>query len=163
MIIAGTGHRPHKLGGYSEKVYSKLWNLAHDFLYHHKNKIDEVISGGALGWDIALANAALYEKIPVTMAIPFLGQENKWYQSDRERYRYTLYRTKEQGGIVKIICDGEYSSEKMQIRNEWMVDHCNAVLALWDGSFGGTGNCIKYANKQKKKIINLWDEYKLSL
>jgi len=47
----------------------------------------------------------------------------------------------------------------MQTRNIWMVDNCDLVLALWDGSDGGTGNCIKYANKIGKPIVNLWDKY----
>jgi uncharacterized phage-like protein YoqJ len=49
----------------------------------------------------------------------------------------------------------------MQIRNEWMVDNAHIVLALWDGSSGGTGNCIKYANRKSvnKPIINLWSSW----
>jgi uncharacterized phage-like protein YoqJ len=35
----------------------------------------------------------------------------------------------------------------MQVRNEWMVDHCNDLLAVWDGSDGGTGNCVRYAQR----------------
>ena len=33
------------------------------------------------------------------------------------------------------------------------------LLALWDGTSGGTENCIKYALKKSCVIINLWDEY----
>jgi hypothetical protein len=32
------------------------------------------------------------------------------------------------------------------------------VLAYWDGSSGGTANCIKYAEKKKKPIINLFEK-----
>lgn len=26
-----------------------------------------------------------------------------------------------------------------------MVDHCNHLIAIWDGTPGGTFNCLKYA------------------
>lgn len=44
-----------------------------------------------------------------------------------------------------VVCGGGYSPEKMQRRNAWMVDHCDFLLACWDGSPGGTGNCMAYA------------------
>jgi uncharacterized phage-like protein YoqJ len=39
-----------------------------------------------------------------------------------------------------------------QKRNEWMVDHAQMVIAVWDGSSGGTANCVKYALKQGKRV-----------
>ena len=41
----------------------------------------------------------------------------------------------------------------MQKRNEYMVDKCDILLAVWDGSAGGTNNCVKYARKLDKEII----------
>ena len=34
-----------------------------------------------------------------------------------------------------------------------MVDHSDCVIAVWDGSRGGTGNCVEYARKQEKHIL----------
>ena len=48
----------------------------------------------------------------------------------------------------------------MQQRNELMVNDSDMVLALWDGeSAGGTWNCIQYAGKVEKEIVNLWDAW----
>lgn len=44
----------------------------------------------------------------------------------------------------------------MQLRNKWMVDKSDIVIAVWDGSEGGTNNCVQYATENKKRIINLW-------
>jgi uncharacterized phage-like protein YoqJ len=41
----------------------------------------------------------------------------------------------------------------MQKRNEWMVDHADAVIAVWDGSPSGTANCIGYARKKRRPIL----------
>lgn len=163
MIIAGTGHRPDKLGGYSKDTSDKVWTLAHNFLQDYKDKIEEVIVGGALGWDTELASASLYLKIPVCLAIPFVGQEKKWYQSDQERYWMLYHKILEQGGRVKVISKDGYSVEKMQIRNKWMVDNADVIIALWNGSSGGTANCVKYAEKNLKKVVNLWDKLELGL
>jgi uncharacterized phage-like protein YoqJ len=50
-------------------------------------------------------------------------------------------------------------AEAMQLRNIWMVDHADEVWAFWDGSKGGTANCVKYAERVNKPVRNLFTEY----
>ena len=159
MIIAGTGHRPEKLVpqdkrkiAYSNEVRTRLKELAIASL--QKIKVSAVISGVALGWDTGLALAAIELDIPLIAAVPFDGQESKWRDTDVLMYRYILAAADR----VEIISEGGYSAKKMQIRNQWMADEANTILALWDGSEGGTGNCIKYA-KPRVEINNLWDSW----
>ena len=57
MNVAGTGHRPNKLGGYDDDIYQRLVTLAMTYLEETRPK--RVISGMALGWDQALAEAAV--------------------------------------------------------------------------------------------------------
>lgn len=154
MKIAGTGHRPNKLGGYSSEVLMKLVSTAKDALIELQPT--SVISGMALGWDTALALAALELKLPLVAAVPFHGQETAWPNISQIMYQDIL---KDASDVV-YVCDKGYAPWKMQIRNEWMVDHCDVVLALWDGTSGGTGNCIAYADKVKKPIHNVWDRFK---
>ena len=71
MIVAATGHRPDKLGGYGEEVFEKLVQLAMGFLEAHHSKITYGISGMALGWDMAYAEALCIKEIPWTAAVPF--------------------------------------------------------------------------------------------
>lgn len=154
MIVAGTGHRPDKLGGYTKAVNDKLRSLAITSL--RKTKATEVISGGALGWDRALAWAALDYKLPLTLALPFEMFWSKWPDdSVRE-----LHMQIEAADKVVYVCDPGYAPWKMQQRNKWMVDHCDTVLALWNGTDGGTANCVRYAEKQNKPIVNLWELYR---
>lgn len=153
MIIAGTGHRPDKLGGYDPEVLKKLVNFADAWVKEHRP--DKIISGMALGWDQALAAAAAKEKIPLIAAIPFEGQDRFWPKAQRQAYNFYIDLAEK----VVIVCEGGFGRWKFQRRNEWMVDNCDQVLALWNGSSGGTANCIGYAKRRKKPIINLWDEY----
>ena len=46
-----------------------------------------------------------------------------------------------------------YAVWKMQKRNEWMVDNCDAVIAVWDGAPGGTANTVDYARKLGKSVL----------
>lgn len=153
MIICGTGHRPNKLGGYGIAAQVKLLNLASGWLGDVRP--DKVISGMALGWDYALAASAFELDIPFIAAVPFEGQERMWPSESQANYR-TLLKAAEQ---VVYVSSADYAPWKMQVRNQWMVDNCDSVLALWDGSSGGTGNCVAYANKVGRPVINLWEDF----
>lgn len=153
MIIAGTGHRPDKLGGYSKEVNVKLVGLAADQIIKLQPKL--VISGMALGWDQALANAALLCNVPFHAYIPFVNQDLRWPLASKVEYHDLLSHASK----VKVCSEGEYAIWKMQKRNEDMVNNCDLLLALWDGSNGGTGNCIGYANRKGTKILNVWKEF----
>jgi len=153
MIVAGTGHRPNKLGGYNNDSYLKLVKIAEDWI--HENKPTKIISGMAQGWDQALAQAAINLSIPFIAAIPFRGQESVWSYKGQKYYDNLLTKAES----VEYICDEGYAPQKMQIRNKWMVDKSDVVLAMWDGTNGGTYNCIKYAQSKEKRIINLFESF----
>ena len=81
LIVGCTGHRPQKIPNYN---YDSLYDLATKAL--ETLKPDKVISGMALGWDTAMAQAALNLNIPVEAAIPFRGQETKWSNKAKQLY-----------------------------------------------------------------------------
>lgn len=153
MIIAATGHRPDKLGGYSAFVSGKLYKLAREYLA--LSDADEVISGMALGWDTAIAQAALDLGLTLTAAIPFEGQERLWPNEAQKHYRFLVARAT----YVRTISPGGYAPEKMQKRNVWMVRSADRMLALWNGSPGGTANCLRYAQERGVPFDNLWAEF----
>lgn len=154
MIICGTGHRPDKLGGYKQEVFDRLVTLAWDAL--DDIRPTEVIVGMALGWDQALAQAAINAGVPFHAYCPCWNQDNRWPPPSRKKYSELL----DQAESIRYTHKGGYPGPWcMQQRNVDMVDAAECVLTLWDGSDGGTGNCIDYATKQTKTVINLWDEW----
>lgn len=155
MIVAATGHRPDKLGGYSDDIALRLGVIANRWLLE-QNYIDYAISGMALGWDQAVAHQCITLGIPFDAYIPFKGQEQRWPQSAKNHYEYLLAMARR----VKVVSEGGFAGWKMQARNEAMVDTCTHVLALWNGSASGTGNCILYAQTQMKPISNMWSRFK---
>lgn len=153
MIICGTGHRPDKLGGYGIEVHENLVLVAKQAIKGMQPS--KVISGMALGWDQALMEAAQLLAYPTVAAIPFKGQQNAWPEASRSKYAALLNEATE----VVYVCPDGYAPWKMQKRNQWMVDNAHVVLALWNGSQGGTANCVKYANLMRKPVVNVWDNY----
>lgn len=161
MIVAATGHRPDKLGGYGQDVHLRLVRGAKNWLAGRLPEPPIVpvslgISGMALGWDQAFAMGCVESGIPFIAAIPFEGQERKWPAESQKRYAYLLKLAQR----VEIVSPGGYDPAKMQVRNAWMVDNCDAVLALWDGTAGGTANCVRYAQAVERPVINLWSLWK---
>lgn len=156
MIYAGTGHRSDKLGGYGFGPERKLEDFAIKIL--KELQPSKIISGMALGWDQALAKACTVLGIPFIAAIPFKNQSCRWPQPAQNRYTSLLKFASE------VIDTDDHDPDrsiagKMQIRNMWMVDHCDKVLALYNGTRGGTQNCLSYATQRRKPIINVWDEW----
>lgn len=153
MILSATGHRPDKLGGYGEAAQGRLVALARTALLELRPSM--VITGMALGWDTAVAMACHRLAIPYVAAIPFQGQEKAWPIESQHKFHELV----DDAMSATVVCDGGYAPWKMQVRNEWMVDSSDQVLALWNGTKGGTANCVAYAEKKSKPIINLWERY----
>lgn len=150
MQIAFTGHRPDKLGGYAH-------NPTHDYV---NKKLTEWVSrfptatfitGMALGVDQMAARVCEQLKVPFIAAVPFLGQENTWDEASRKEYDRLLMVAKE----VVFVCKPGYSPEKLHARNRWMVDRADMLIAVHDGSPGGTLSCMDYARKKRLDIITI--------
>jgi uncharacterized phage-like protein YoqJ len=156
MRIAVTGHRPGKLGDewngigyYSDKIRTYLQKIINEYTQPW-NPTLTCISGMALGVDMIWAELAIENDLPFVAAIPCLNQEVKWSERQKQRYHAILNHPNCE---KRIITPSPYNHEVMQIRNEWMVDNCNLLVGVWDGSSGGTGNCIAYALKQKRELV----------
>lgn len=156
--VAFTGHRPHKLGGYDptnpkrravvEAINEALKRAVEKFGPTHQIV---AITGGALGVDQDAASVAHKLGIPFVVAVPCQNQDSKWPADAKARYAKMIEAAQQ----VIMVHDGPYNNTCMQKRNEWMVDHCDALIAVWDGSSGGTANCVNYAKKVNKPVIRI--------
>jgi uncharacterized phage-like protein YoqJ len=149
MRIAATGHRPNKLGNeynlkgpYSDWIRDQMRKVIED------KKPERLISGMALGVDTIWALLAIEMKIPLTAAIPFVGQENKWRSNNVQLYRMVL----DHPGTTVVNVSGFdwYNPRFMHIRNEWMVDNSDLLVAVWNGTAGGTMSCVAYAKRKHR-------------
>ena len=147
-----TGHRPEKLS-VDEKTAQRL--LENEIRKSISEGYRTFISGVARGIDIWAAEIVLKLKtegadIHLICASPFEGFENSWTPQWKEKYRAIL----KAADVVKYI-SRSYSRSCFQVRNEWMVDHSNRVIAFYNGEPGGTLNTIKYAQRKGVEVLNL--------
>lgn len=151
MILGITGHRPGHLGGYGENPLRVKVRAAMQEQFV-KLAPTLVLSGMALGVDQWACELALAHGIPYHAYVPFLGQDHRWTKDQQDHYYFLCSRAKE----VKYISNAGYALWKMQKRNEKLVDACEHLLAVFDGSEGGTANCLSYAKKAGRHttIIN---------
>ena len=149
FILAATGHRPEQCGGYDN--FLKLVDYAIEIIPSYKPT--KMISGMALGWDTAVAMACVELKIPFIAAVPFEGQDSIWPEKSRITFRELLREAE----TVHVVSPGGYEPWKFIERDKWMVDQSHKMLALWNGDEkGGTYQTVKYAQKIKREIYNVW-------
>ncbi|MNV45721.1 hypothetical protein D3C71_1375280 [compost metagenome] len=158
LTICFTGHRPNKFGGWNVPAPQNVLNWLEEYIDKLINLRDDItfISGAAQGIDQWAADIIIRKKeertdknIKLLMAIPYHGFGDNWPYSAREKLK-AINTKADKVVYVNDIYTGPYL---LQIRNEWMVDRSQIVLAIWDGSTGGTFNCVKYAQKENVKII----------
>lgn len=155
MTACFTGHRPNKLKGYkAEDNKELLWRLHTETVRHiEKYDVDTFINGLALGIDLWSAKIVLklkekYPHIKLISAIPCRNHPSKWNKESRDLWQEVCDKSDE----VVLVTDEDYKPYLMQVRNIWMVDKSEYVIAVWDGTDGGTGNCVKYARNKEKQI-----------
>jgi uncharacterized phage-like protein YoqJ len=160
MKIAITGHRPSKLGNDYDltsplilAIKARIMRILQEQLSDHHiilARNHSLITGMALGIDTLFAKIAIEMSIPFIAAIPCKNQWARWTKKDIELYQHIL---KDPLCTIHNVSTEPYNNHSMQDRNEWMVDNCDILIGVWDGTAGGTANCLKYAKEQGKPQI----------
>jgi uncharacterized phage-like protein YoqJ len=154
MKIGITGHRPQKLNSEWNYDGPVTAALAGKFQFAFETrKPDAVISGMAQGTDQIAADIALGMGIPVIAAIPFKTQSSTWSKKAKERYETLLNAPLTTVVNVDEVLGKEHVhyATKMQLRNEWIVDNCDGLIAVWNKQKdGGTYHCLCYARKRRR-------------
>ena len=158
-----TGHR--KLGQvyYNKANPSTEWHTLRQYMDQvikgmigSPYNVDHFISGLAIGVDLLAAESVAYVRafggpvVTLTGAMPFPSQPSRWPEPTRQHWNSVCQLCIK---VVSVSAD-PYSPQKMQIRNEWMVDLSDYVIAVWNGmKSGGTWNCMSYALGKNKSVL----------
>lgn len=155
-----TGNRPQGLPWrYDEsderckRLKDKLQKAVMDLI--EKDGVTHFISGMALGVDmyaaeIILSQKETYPQITLECALPCITQTVKWASDQQKRYDEIIERADK-----ATMLQTEYTPDCMNKRNQYMVDHSEFVIAVWNGKPGGTGNTIRYAGQKEKTVIQI--------
>ena len=139
-----TGHRPQKLHRPVDDIKVDLEN---EILSAIADGYTTFITGMAYGTDIWAGNIVVrlkdrFPDLKLIAAVPFPEFSENWDEEWKDRYDRLLAKA----DFVKVMAQ-EYSDAAYQVRNQWMVDHSSKVIAVYDGTAGGTRNTIQYARK----------------
>lgn len=143
VALSFTGHRPEKLKDVTSIVsmYDRLltkWSQKYDLT---------IVVGGARGIDSIVGMVAAKMGLPVTLALPFVGCNPT---DNNELMKYSNVT------VVHVSEKPYTDNSQYQKRNTWMVDHSDILISYWNGTPGGTANCVRYAERVGKKIKNLY-------
>ena len=154
-----TGHRPDKLPWGVREDDPRCTDLKARLAAALEAEYDagtrHFICGMARGADLYFAEAvlALRERRPdVTLeaAIPCEEQDRRWTHGLSERYDRLLAECDS-----RTLVSRAYTPECMMRRNRYMVDNAGTVLAVFNGSPGGTFNTLRYAVGLGRKIVEI--------
>jgi len=160
MVLAFAGHRPEKLPwGMDEsdpRCGALKTQIAEGVLTAVDRGFTTFLCGMARGCDFYFAEAVLeakarYPALRLEAYLPCPSQPDRWPDTDRESYQRLLLEC----DAVHMV-EQRYSEGCMLRRNRAMVDLCDELLTVWDGSRGGTAAAIRYAQKLGKPVTGLW-------
>ena len=147
-----TGHRPDKLPIGEEQLCRLLDGAIAQAV---QDGFTTFISGMAPGVDICAAELvlkrrALDPRLKLICALPFRDFGLHWRDGWTPRFQAVL----QQADLVRCVGNG-FSYGAYQRRNQWMVDHCARVIAVYNGQSGGTQNTIDYARRRQVPCVLL--------
>lgn len=154
-----TGHRPEKLPWGADEYDPRCVKLKEELACHLEGiylaGCRHFICGMARGCDFYFAEAvlALREKhgdVTLEAAVPCDTQSDGWRAPERRRYEHLLAECDE----VRFVAHA-YSPGCMQRRNRYMVESSAVLLAVFNGTAGGTMQTILLAQRSGLKIITV--------
>lgn len=160
MILGFTGHRPNRLGGFSPCAKKKLYRFAHRILLRLDDDVT-IVQGCALGFDQAIATAAIEQGHKVISMVPFLGFNKNWpvesvFELDGILNQSSEVRVCMTKDLMETIDNISFA---LNYRNEKIVEESDKLLALACGAKSGTQNCIDYALRRQIPVLNLWRDW----
>ncbi|QSQ22365.1 hypothetical protein JY651_45820 [Pyxidicoccus parkwayensis] len=153
MRVAVTGHQPHLLGGFGEEAASRLRSFAR--LWIQRARPAEVICGMAPGWDLAMAEAALEEGVSLVAALAWPDQGRNWPVEAYAHLQSLLGRA----ALVHTAFP-KRASDMWSLRDRWVLERGERVVALWSGVEGGTAEAVAHAQRLGKPVENLWPDWR---
>lgn len=145
MKVAYTGHRDFQL---TEEIKTLIMEDLNN------PAVDEVIVGGARGFDLLVGRLAREVGKPFILVLlyPADMMVRRWNNEDKVELFLQVRAAKE-----VIVIEKEYSSDALFLRNREMVELADAVMACWDGrEKGGTYNTLNFALSREKPVYNIY-------
>lgn len=90
------------------------------------------------------------KKIRLALVLPYMSNR---LNTDKGYYQYYYDEI-----IIPAELAGVHYKVAITMRNRWLVDRVDCLIAFVHRDFGGALETIKYARKQRKPVINLAEQ-----
>ncbi len=145
-----TGHRPNKLPWREDEQSQDCLALKRRLELAIREAVTDgcthFITGMAPGVDIYAAETVLQlrESCGITLecALPFMGHADGWNAPLRARHDDILRRA---NSVTTLA--SHYTPSCMDVRNRYMVQQSDRLIAVYGGGRGGTANTLRHALK----------------
>ena len=138
-----------------KKIEKTLKRLHEEVDQLIENGVTDYVSGGAIGFDAICSSLIISKKqqgadIRLIFALPCRNQDEKWTDRQKRLYRSLLAEADE-----IIYVSEEYTPNCMKERNFFMVDNSAYCICALLKDISGTGQTVRYAQRQGLRIINV--------
>jgi uncharacterized phage-like protein YoqJ len=100
--------------------------------------------------EIVLSLKDTYPDLTLECVIPYETQAAVWPESLRNRY-FSIISLCDKESMLQHQC----TPDCMVKRNQYLVEHADLILAVWDGQPSGTGQIVWYAQGRGKIVWTL--------
>ena len=141
--------------GCRRRILQRYWKKS----YNIRNRRLECFVGGMGKFDNLCAAAVRLLKrqyrekeISLILVLPYLQK--------RINVNSAYYESMFDLVLIPSILEGVHYKHAIVLRNRWMVEQADYVIAMVERKEGGAYATLQYAKKKKKKIINLAERKK---
>lgn len=151
-----TGHRPEKLPWGDQESHPHCVALKESMAAQleemYQKGYRHFLCGMARGADFYFAEAVLalqaaHPDVTLEAALPCAGQAKKWSSDDRHRWTQLVHQCD-----THTLLQEHYDRHCMLRRDRYMVDQSSAILAVFNGTRGGTQYTLNYAMDRRLDI-----------
>ncbi|MDG4656143.1 DUF1273 domain-containing protein [Ectobacillus antri] len=162
-ILAVTGYKPFELGIFSQKhpaiEYIKT-AIRQALLSFLEEGLEWVIISGQLGVELWAAEVVFelqmdFPNLKIGVFTPFLEQEEKWNEANKEYYEFVMSQVDHIDSITKKKYE---HPQQFQMKTRFFIEKSEALLAVYDEEKEGSPKfMIQQARKQQNYPCYLID------
>jgi uncharacterized phage-like protein YoqJ len=169
-VLAITGYKPFELGVF-DKNHQGIRYIKKAILKRLVSLVEEglewVIISGQLGVELWAAEVVIdmqmeYPDLKLAVITPFLNQEEKWNEANKEQYEAIYFHA----DYTNSITNKKYESPaQFRLKNRFFIDKSDALLIVYDEEKDGSPKYIyndaKYKSEQGEYKLFVIDSFDL--
>lgn len=158
-VITISGYKSFELGIFKNDDQAVLYikkSIEKTLISFVEEGLEWVIISGQMGVELWAAEVVFdlqlqYPELKLAVLTPFLNQESKWNETNKEYYEYII----SQAEFVDSITKREYDSpEQFRQKNEFLIRKSEGLILVYDEEKQGSPKFLLDVAKKKQETSN---------